>query len=105
MNYNNIVKKISINLLTYYSNLVESKNKCKTTYKNMVHATNRYFIPDRVYSLEHIDLNNGIITTLTSKSSYLFNSKGNYKFNNKFTSASNCIFVINFCNLKGEIVS
>lgn len=105
MNYNNIVKKISIKLLNYYSNLIEARNKCKSVYKNIIHATNRYFIANRVESLEYINLNNGLVEVLTKKPSYLFRSGDNYKINNTFINNSNSIFIINFCNKKGEIVS
>lgn len=104
MNYNNIIKKVSVTLLTQYSNFVESVSKCKATYKNIVHSTNRYFIANRVSSLEYIDLSSGITKVLTNKP-YLFNSRDIYKFDNKFSCNNNSIFIINFCNTKGEIVS
>ena len=105
MSCNTIVNKISIKLLTYYSTLVEAKNKCKSTYKNIIHTTNKYFIANRVESLEHINLNNGTIEVLTNKPSYLYSSGDNYKLSKTFINNKYSIFIINFCNKQGEIVS
>ncbi len=104
---NTFIKKISIYTLYLYSNVITYSQYIINKYKTIKHFLNKFFLQNKLVSLEYIDLSNNKISCLTSKPAYLFRNVTNYKIHypKNLLGNSNSIFMLNFCNTKGDIKS
>jgi hypothetical protein len=104
----NYVKTVSINILKLYSNIVEYKTKLIDYKYNFIKKINKYFFANNLISLEFIDVIHNKINILVSNS-YINNlnpyRKNIYKIIKNHKNINDGIFVINYCNNHGDIVS
>jgi hypothetical protein len=103
----NIKSKVSYILLLNISKIIDYTNICIIKYKIIKHYLNKYFIKNKLASVECINLSNNSIKLLTYRPAYIFRNIFNI-YNYKISKVEinhNTIFMINFCNYKGKIIS
>jgi hypothetical protein len=107
MNFSNLKKNFCLKLLYTYSYLINFYQSFSEKKQNIKHKFNQLFFKNKLTSVECINLDNNKITFLFKN--YIFSyTQNNYKlnnFNSKLVKNSNNIFMINFCNYKGQIIS
>jgi hypothetical protein len=99
--------KLYYKLLIGVSNIINNANNCIIKYKIIKHYLNKYFIKNKLASIECINLSDNSIQLLTYRPAYIVRNifeSYNYKIS-KVNINIDTIFMINFCNHKGKIIS
>ncbi len=104
----NSFKNVFLNILKLYSNIVEYRSKFINYKCHLNKKINKFFFANNLTSLEFINIAQNKIDVLVSNryiNKFSSSNKNIYKIIKNHTNITDGIFVINYCNDHGDVIS